>query len=68
MHQNWDLTNPQHSVAHADTIEHKIDQASVRGRLPFFVLPKKEPFIPEVFKINGVVVHAEDQHMGPYTS
>lgn len=68
MHQNWDLTNPQHSVTCADTIEHQIDQASVRGRLPFFVLPKKEPFTPERFTINGVVARAEDQHMGPYTS
>lgn len=62
------MDQPQHNVTYADTIEHQIDQASVRGRLPFFVLPKKEPFIPEIFKVNGVVVRAEDQHMGPFTS
>lgn len=62
------MDQPKHSVTYADTIEHQIDQASVRGRLPFFVLPKKEPFIPEIFKVNGVVVRADDQHMGPYTS
>jgi len=58
----------QHNVTYADTIEYQIDQASDRARLPFFVLPKKEPFIPEIFKVNGVVVRAEDQHMGPFTS
>lgn len=62
------MDQPKHSVTYTDTIEHQIDQASVRGRLPFFVLPKKEPFIPEVFKVNGVIARAEDQHMGSYTS
>lgn len=62
------MDQPKHSVTYQDTIEHQIDQASVRGRLPFFTMPKKEPFIPEIFKVNGVVVRADDQHMGPYTS
>lgn len=58
----------QHNVTYRDTIEHQIDEASVRACQPFFVRPKKEPFIPEVFKVNGVVVRAEDQHMGSFTS
>lgn len=62
------MGQPKHSVTYTDTIEHQIDLASVRASQPFFARPKKEPFIPEIFKINGVVVRAEDQHMGPYTS
>lgn len=41
------MDKPRHSVIYEDTI----DQASLRTRQPFVVVPKKEPFIKEQRKI-----------------